>query len=261
MGIRRRGYTPAAVRAFCERIGVGRSDSWIDMSILEDCVREDLNETAPRVLAVLRPLRVVIDNYPAEQADEFEAANHPQKPEMGSRMVTFTRELFIEQDDFMEDPPKGFFRMSPGSEVRLRYAYIVRCTGVIKDENGNLIEVHCQYDPASRGGSAADGRKIKGTIHWVSASHAIDAEVRLFDRLFTDPNPDRGGADYKQFLNPDSTEILPAAKLEAGLATADSETRFQFERQGDFCLDPQDSKRGRLVFNRIVTLKDTWTKK
>jgi glutaminyl-tRNA synthetase len=261
MGIRRRGYTPGAVRAFCERIGVGRSDSWIDMSILEECVREDLNECAPRVLAVLRPLKVVIDNYPADQVDEFEAANHPQRPEMGNRRVTFTRELFIEQDDFAEDPPKGFFRMTPGSEVRLRYAYIVRCTGVIKDENGAVIEVHCQYDPATRGGSAADGRKIKGTIHWVSASHALDAEVRLFDRLFTDPNPDRGGIDYKQFLNPDSIEILPAAKLEPGLATADHETRFQFERQGYFRLDPQDSKPDRLVFNRIVTLKDAWTKK
>jgi glutaminyl-tRNA synthetase len=261
MGIRRRGYTPAAVRAFCERIGVGRSDSWIDMSILEECVREDLNETAPRVLAVLRPLRVVIDNYPVDQTDELEAANHPQRPEMGSRRVTFTRELFIEQDDFTEDPPKGFFRMTPGSEVRLRYAYIVRCTGVVKDENGAVIEVHCQYDPASRGGSAADGRKIKGTIHWVSATHAQDAEVRLFDRLFTDPNPDRGGVDYKQFLNPDSIEVLPSAKLEAGLATADPETRFQFERQGYFRLDPRDSSTDRLVFNRIVTLKDAWTKK
>lgn len=261
MGIRRRGYTPAAVRAFCERIGVGRSDSWIDMSILEECVREDLNESAPRAMAVLRPLRVVIDNYPADQADEFEAANHPQKPEMGSRKVSFTREFFIEQDDFAEDPPKGFFRMTPGSEVRLRYAYIVRCTGVVKDENGAVIEVHCQYDPASRGGSAADGRKIKGTIHWVSVSHALDAEVRLFDRLFTDPNPDRGGVDYKQFLNPDSIEVLPAAKLEAGLATADPETRYQFERQGYFRLDPRDSLPGSLVFNRIVTLKDAWSKK
>ena len=261
MGIRRRGYTPAAVRAFCERIGVGRSDSWIDMSILEDCVREDLNECAPRVLAVLRPLKVVIDNYPADQIDEFEAANHPQKPEMGSRKVTFSRELFIEQDDFAEDPPKGFFRMTPGGEVRLRYAYIVRCTGVVRDDNGTAIEVHCQYDPASRGGSASDGRKIKGTIHWVSASNAQDAEVRLFDRLFTDPNPDRGGIDYKQFLNPDSVVTLTSAKVEAGLATVDSETRLQFERQGYFRLDPRDSLPERLVFNRIVTLKDTWTKK
>jgi glutaminyl-tRNA synthetase len=209
----------------------------------------------------MRPLKVVIDNYPSEQIDEFEAANHPQKPEMGSRKVTFSRELFIEQDDFVEDQPKGFFRMTPGSEVRLRYAYIVRCTGVVKDESGAVIEVHCQYDPASCGGSAVDGRKIKGTIHWVSATHALDAEVRLFDRLFTDPNPDRGGGDYKQFLNPVSMEILPSAKLEASLATADSETRFQFERQGYFRLDPQDSLPGRLVFNRIVTLKDAWTKK
>ncbi|MBL0226437.1 MAG: glutamine--tRNA ligase/YqeY domain fusion protein [Geobacteraceae bacterium] len=261
MGLRRRGYTPAAVRTFCERIGVGRSDSWIDMSVLEECVREDLNESAPRVLAVLRPLKVVIDNYPVDQVEEFEAANHPQRPEMGSRVVSFSRELFIEQDDFSEAPPKGFFRMSPGNEVRLRYAYIVRCTGVIKDESGSIIEVRCQYDPASRGGSAADGRKIKGTIHWVSARHALEAEVRLFDRLFTDPNPDRGGVDYKQFLNSDSVEVLPAAKLEAGLSSTDCETRFQFERQGYFRLDPQDSSPGRLVFNRIVTLKDAWSKK
>ncbi len=261
MGIRRRGYTPDAVRTFCERIGVGRSDSWIDMSILEECVREDLNEHAPRVLAVLRPIKVVIDNYPEGLVEEFEAANHPQKPEMGSRKVSFSRELFIEEDDFMEQPPKGFFRMTPGIEVRLRYAYIVRCTGVVRDVNGNLLEVHCEYDPASRGGSAADGRKIKGTIHWVSAGHSVDAEVRLFDRLFSDPNPDRGGADYKQFLNPDSVEIIPAAKVEAGLAGADIETRYQFERLGYFRPDPVDSSARKLVFNRIVTLKDTWTKK
>lgn len=261
MGIRRRGYTPEAVRNFCERIGVGRSDSWIDMSILEECVREDLNERAARVLAVLRPLKVVIDNYPVDQVDEFEAANHPQKPEMGSRTIRFSREFFIEQDDFAELPPKGFFRMTPGSEVRLRYAYIVRCTGVVKDENGAVIEVHCQYDPASRGGSAADGRKIKGTIHWVSANHAMDAEVRLFDRLFTDPNPDRGGADYKQFLNSDSVETLTSCKLEAGLSAADSESAVQFERLGYFRPDPKDSVPGKPVFNRVVTLKDTWTKK
>jgi glutaminyl-tRNA synthetase len=261
MGIRRRGYPPEAVRAFCERIGVGRSDSWIDMSILEECVREDLNERAPRVLGVLRPLKVVIDNYPVGQVDEFDAANHPQKPEMGSRTIRFAREIFIEQDDFVEEPPKGFFRMTPGSEVRLRYAYIVRCTDVVKDENGNVIEVHCQYDPESRGGSAADGRKIKGTIHWVSSTHSINAEIRLFDRLFTEPNPDRGGADYKQFLNPRSVEVLPAARVEEYLATADTEIRYQFERQGYFRPDPVDSKPGRLVFNRIVTLKDIWTKK
>jgi glutaminyl-tRNA synthetase len=231
------------------------------MSILEECVREDLNERAPRALAVLRPLKVVIDNYPEDQIDEFEAANHPQKPEMGSHTISFSREIYIEQDDFIEEPPKGFFRMTPGSEVRLRYAYIVLCTGVVKDEHGAVIEVHCQYDPASKGGSAADGRKIKGTIHWVSARHSIDAEVRLFDRLFTDPNPDRGGADYKQFLNPHSVDVLSTAKLEAHLAHADSETRFQFERQGYFRTDPQDSVPGKLVFNRIVTLKDAWSKK
>lgn len=261
MGIRRRGYPPGAVRAFCERIGVGRSDSWIDMSILEECVREDLNESAPRALAVLRPIKVVIDNYPEDQVDHFEAANHPQKPEMGSRIIPFSREIYIEQDDFAEVPPKGFFRMTPGSEVRLRYAYIVRCTDVVKDENGAILEIHCHYDPESRGGSAPDGRKIKGTIHWVSACHAIDAEVRLFDRLFTDPNPDRGGADYMQFLNPHSVEVLPVAKLEANLATADCETRYQFERQGYFRADPCDSSPEKPVFNRIVTLKDTWSKK
>jgi glutaminyl-tRNA synthetase len=261
VGIRRRGYTPEAVRAFCERIGVGRSDSWIDVSILEECVREDLNERATRALAVLRPIKVIIDNYPEYQVEEFDAANHPQKPEMGIRRIIFSREIFIEQDDFEETPPKGFFRMTPGAEVRLRYAYIVRCTGVIRDEQGRVLEVHCEYDPDSRGGSAADGRKIKGTIHWVSASHCIDAEVRLFDRLFNDPNPDRGGADYKQFLNLDSIEVLPAAKLESGLALADSEQRIQFERQGYFRPDPKDSTPGRPVFNRIVTLKDAWTKK
>ncbi|BCS53841.1 glutamine--tRNA ligase/YqeY domain fusion protein [Geobacter sp. SVR] len=261
MGLRRRGYTPESIRAFCERIGVGRSDSWIDMAILEEAVREDLNERAPRALAVLRPLKVVIDNYPAGEVEEFEAANHPQKPEMGSRTVTFSRELFIEQDDFCEQPPKGFFRMTPGAEVRLRYAYIVRCTSVVKDENGAVTEVHCEYDPASRGGSAADGRKIKGTIHWVSASHSLEAEVRLFDRLFTDPNPDRGGADYKQFLNPQSVEVVSSARLEAGLASVDGDVRLQFERQGYFCLDCKDSRPGSPVFNRIATLKDTWTKK
>jgi glutaminyl-tRNA synthetase len=261
MGIRRRGYTPGAVRNFCERIGVGRSDSWIDMSILEECVREDLNESARRAFGVLKPLKVVIDNYPEGLVEEFEAANHPQKPEMGSRTIMFSRELFIEQDDFEENPPKGFFRMAPGSEVRLRYAYIVRCTGVVRDENGALREVHCQYDPDSRGGAAADGRKIKGTIHWVSAANALEAEVRLFDRLFSDPNPDRGGADYRQFLNPDSVQVLPAAQLEAGLAGADSETRFQFERLGYFRLDPLDSLPDKPVFNRIVTLRDTWNSK
>jgi len=261
MGIKRLGYPPEAIRTFCERIGVGRSDSWIDVSVLEECVRENLNETAPRAMAVLRPVKVVIENYPEGKVEEFEAQNHPQKPEMGSRNVVFSKEIYIEQDDFIENAPKGFFRMTPGAEVRLRYAYIVRCTGVVKDENGVTLEVHCQYDPESRGGSAADGRKIKGTIHWVSASNAIDAEVRLFDRLFTDPNPDRGGADYKQFLNPLSVETLQGCKLEAGLALTDSDTRLQFERLGYFRPDPKDSSDKRLVYNRIVTLKDNWSKK
>jgi len=261
MGLRRRGYTPASIRNFCERIGVGRADSWIDMSILEECLREDLNEHAPRVLAVLRPLKVVIDNYPEGQTEEFEAANHPQNPEMGTRKVAFSRELYIEQDDFMAEPVKGFFRMAPGTEVRLRYAYIVRCTGVVRDENGAVVEVHCEYDPASRGGTAADGRKIKGTIHWVSAAHAIEAEVRLFDYLFNDPNPDRGGIDYKQFLNPASVEILTDCKLETSLAKADGETQVQFERLGYFRTDIKDSAPGKPVFNRCVTLKDTRGKK
>lgn len=261
MGIKRRGYTPAAVRNFCDMIGVGRSDSWIDMSILEECVRADLNERAPRAMAVLRPVKVIVENYPEGQVEEFEAANHPQKPEMGTRMVPFCRELFIEQDDFMEEPPKGFFRMAPGVEVRLRYAYIVRCTGVVKDDTGHILEIHCTYDPASRGGSAADGRKIKGTIHWVSARHAYDAPVRLFDRLFSDPNPDRGGADYKEFLNPESVEHLTGCKLEQGLADTDVETRYQFERLGYFRADPMESTPGKPVFNRVVTLKDAWNKK
>jgi len=261
MGLRRRGYTPESIRNFCERIGVGRGDSWIDMSILEECVREDLNERAPRAMAVLRPIKVVVDNYPEGQTEQFEGANHPQKPEMGTRPVTFSRELYIEQDDFMEEPVKGFFRMTPGTEVRLRYAYIVRCTGVVKDDSGRIIEVHCEYDPASRGGSAADGRKIKGTIHWVSAANAVEAEVRMFDRLFTDANPDRGGADYKQFLNPFSVEKLLICKLEASLAQSDAATAFQFERMGYFKQDAVDSVPEKLVFNRIVTLKDTWAKK
>lgn len=262
MGIKRRGYTAAAVRAFCETIGVGRSDSWIDMSILEECVRTDLNETAPRAMAVLRPLKVVIDNWPAGEVEEIVAPNHPQKPEMGSRTVHFSREIWIDDDDFMEDPPKGFHRLTVGGEVKLRFGYIVKCTGVVKDEDGRILELRCQYDPGSREGiHTSDGRKVKGVIHWVSTSHAINAEVRLFDRLFSDPNPDRGGVDYKQFLNPLSVERLSGCKLEASLAAADRETRFQFERLGYFRQDPKDSLPGQPVFNRVVTLRDAWTKK
>jgi glutaminyl-tRNA synthetase len=261
-GIKRRGYPPAAIRAFCEMIGVGRSDSWIDVSILEDCVRADLNDTAPRAMAVLKPLKFVIDNYPDDKTEEFDAANHPQKPEMGSRQVTFSREIWLESDDFMETPVKGFHRLTVGGEVKLRNGYIITCTGVVKDEAGTIIELHGDYDPASREGiHTSDGRKVKGVIHWVSAATAIEAEVRLFDRLFSDANPDRGSADYKQFLNPASVENLVACKLEASLVTSSVETRFQFERLGYFRLDPKDSQPGAPVFNRIVTLRDTWIKK
>ncbi len=262
MGIKRRGYTAAAVRSFCEMIGVGRSDSWIDMSVLEDCVRTDLNETAPRALAVMRPLKLVIDNWTVGEVEEISALNHPQKPEMGTRTVHFSREIWIESDDFMEEPPKGFHRLTVGGEVKLRFGYIVKCTGVVKDADGNIQELHGEYDPGSREGiHTSDGRKVKGVIHWVSASNAVNAEVRLFDRLFSDPNPDRGGADYKQYLNPLSIETLTGCKLEASLASADTETRYQFERLGYFRQDPKDSLPGKPVFNRVVTLRDAWIKK
>jgi glutaminyl-tRNA synthetase len=262
VGIKRRGYTAAAVRAFCEQIGVGRSDSWIDASILEDCVRTDLNESAPRAMAVLRPIKLVIDNYPADRTEELQAANHPQRPEMGNRTIFFSREIWIDADDFMETPSKGFHRLTVGGEVKLRFGYIIKCTGVSRDEDGTITELHGEYDPASREGiHTADGRKVKGVIHWVSTVHAVAAEVRLFDRLFSDPNPDRGGADYKQFLNPGSVETLTECKLEATLAGADVETRYQFERLGYFRQDPKDSLPDKLVFNRIVTLRDAWIKK
>ncbi len=261
-GIKRRGYTAAAVRTFCEQIGVGRSDSWIDVSTLEECVRVELNESAPRAMAVLRPIKLIVDNYPAGLTENMTAANHPQRPEMGSRTVCFSRELWIDADDFMEVPIKGFHRLTVGGEVKLRFGYIVRCTGVVKDDQGNILELHGEYDPASLEGiHTADGRKVKGVIHWVSAAHAVTAEVRLFDRLFSDPNPDRGGVDYKQFLNPNSVESRIDCKLEASLAAAGLETRWQFERQGYFSQDPKDSLPGSLVFNRIVTLRDAWTAK
>ena len=262
MGIRRRGYTSAAVRSFCELIGVGRSDSWIDISVLEECVRSDLNETAPRAMAVLHPIKLVIDNWPEDQVEKLTAPNHPQKSEMGTRTLFFSREIWIDSDDFMEVPVKGFHRLTVGGEVKLRFGYIIKCTGVVKDELGNILELHGEYDPASREGiHTADGRKVKGVIHWVSAAHAVTAEVRLFDRLFSDPQPDRGGADYKQFLNPYSIETLPFCRLEASLAGADLETRYQFERLGYFRMDPVDSASGNPVFNRIVTLRDVWSKK
>jgi glutaminyl-tRNA synthetase len=263
VGLRRRGYTPAAIRTFCERIGVGKSDSCIDVGVLEDCVREDLNEHAPRVMGVLRPLRVVIDNYPEGEVEEFEAANHPADPAMGTRMVPFSRVLYIERDDFMEEPPKKFFRLAPGREVRLRYAYFIRCESVVRDaSSGEIIELRCTYDPQTRGGNAQDGRKVKGTIHWVSAPHAVAAEVRLYDRLFVTANPgaDKDGSDYRSHLNPGSLEVLDTCMVEPGLAAAPPEASFQFERLGYFSVDAVDSRPCALVFNRTVTLRDSWAR-
>ncbi len=291
-GLRRRGYTSEAIRAFCERIGVAKFNSTIDMVWLEDAIRSDLNDRAPRVAAVLRPLKVVIENYPEGQVEELEAANHPQSPEMGTRMVPFSRELYIEQDDFMEDAPKKFFRLSVGREVRLRYAYFITCTDVVKDKAGNVTELRCTYDPATRGGNAADGRKVKGTIHWVSAQHAVTAEVRLYDHLFKTEFPDEvaeecgmqnaecgvevindsgpgpstldsrpsAAATWLDNINPNSLEIVTNAKLEPSLAEAGPGTHFQFERLGYFYTDPKDSQPGQPVFNRTVTLRDTWAK-
>lgn len=259
MGLKRRGFTPAAIRSFCDRIGVGRSDAWIGYELLEECVREDLNEQAPRALAVLHPIKLIIDNYPEGQVEEFEIPNHPAKPELGSRKLPFSREILIEADDFMEEPPKGFHRLTIGGEVKLRYAYVVKCTGVVKDEQGRVLELHGDYDPGSTNGPfTSDGRKVKGVIHWLSAPHAGAVEARLFDRLFSDANPDRGGADYKQFLNPESLSILPQCRVEPSLLHAAPGQSFQFERLGYFCADEKDSQPGQPIFNRIVTLRDTW---
>jgi glutaminyl-tRNA synthetase len=259
VGLRRRGYTPESIRTFCERIGVGRSDSWIDMTVLEDCVREDLNSSAPRAMAVLQPLRLVIDNYPAGKSEELNFANHPQRPELGSRNVPFSGELFIEQDDFQEIPEKGFKRLSVGGEVRLRNAYIIRCDSIEKDEAGKITTLHCSYDPDTRTGLPGSERKVKGVIHWVSAPHAVTTEIRLYDRLITVANP--GGGDWKEELNPDSIRILNDARVEPSLAGAQAEACFQFERQGYFCVDLKDSKPGKPVFNRTVTLRDSWIRK
>ncbi|MDY0384387.1 glutamine--tRNA ligase/YqeY domain fusion protein [Trichlorobacter sp.] len=259
MGLKRRGYTPGSIRTFCDRIGVGRSDAWIGYEVLEECVRNDLNETALRAMAVLHPIRLIIDNYPEGGSEELEVANHPAKPELGSRKIPFSREILIDGDDFMEDPPKGFHRLTVGGEVKLKYAYVVKCTGMIKDEQGRIIELHGEYDPGSTNGPVtSDGRKIKGVIHWVSAPHAGQVEVRLFDRLFSDANPDRSGADYKQFLNPESLSILPQCRVEPSLLQAAPGQSFQFERLGYFCADEKDSQPGQPVFNRVVTLRDTW---
>jgi glutaminyl-tRNA synthetase len=261
-GIRRRGYTSEAVRKFCERIGVSKFNGVIDISWLEDAVREDLNRRAPRVLAVLHPLRVVIENYPEGQNEELEAINNPEDPTAGTRKVPFSRVLYIEQDDFRELPPKDFFRLAPGREVRLRWAYFIKCVNVIKDPtSGAIVELRCTYDTATRGGNAPDGRKVKGTIHWVSDDHAINAEVRLYDHLFTKPDPDDvpEGESYLANLNPKSLKILPDCKLEPSLTDATLGSRYQFERLGYFCVD-KDSTPGKPVFNRTVTLRDTWAK-
>ncbi|GAB6125150.1 glutamine--tRNA ligase/YqeY domain fusion protein [Humidesulfovibrio idahonensis] len=256
-GVRRRGFTPESLRDFCERIGVARNDNMVEYGLLEHCLREDLNNRAPRAMAVLRPLKVVIENYPEDQVDEFTFPWHPEK-DMGSRTVPFSKVLYIEQDDFREEPPKGFHRLYPGNEVRLRYAYYITCREVVKDADGNITELRCTYDPESRGGSSPDGRKVKGTLHWVSAKHAVEAEVRLYDLLFTVPNP---GAeeDFTACINPKSLEVLHA-KLEPALAETAPGWRCQFERLGYFCADEKDCKPGALVFNRAATLKDTWGK-
>jgi len=260
-GLRRRGYSPASIRNFCSRIGVNKFNSTIDIALLEHCIREDLNKTSLRVMAVLRPLKVVIDNYPKGKVEELEAINNPEDPSAGVRKVPFSRELYIEQEDFMEVPPKKFYRLAPGREVRLRYAYFVTCTDVVKDSNGRLVELHCAYDPATRGGDAPDGRKVKSTLHWVSAQHAIEAEVRLHEHLFNSENPDdvEEGTDFKSNLNPNSLEALKSCRVEPSLADAKLLSRYQFERLGYFCVDP-DSSSGRLIFNRTVTLRDEWAK-
>ncbi len=260
-GIRRRGYTPEAIRNFCRAIGVSKTNGSIELGLLEHHVREDLNKRALRVMGVLRPVRVVIDNYPEGQTEEMEAVNNPEDAGAGTRKVPFSRVLYIEQDDFREDPPKQYFRLSPGKEVRLRYAYFITCTGVVKNDKGEVVEVHCTYDPATRGGNAPDGRKVKSTIHWVSAAHAIEAEVRLYDNLFSVENPNAvpEGQDFTVNLNPHSLEVVPNAKLEPGLRGAAVGSRYQFERLGYFCVD-KDSNAEKLVFNRTVALRDAWAK-
>ncbi|HRX32559.1 MAG: glutamine--tRNA ligase/YqeY domain fusion protein [Bacteroidales bacterium] len=259
-GLRRRGYTPEAIRYFADKVGVAKRDNVIDLSLLEFCLREDLNKRVERRMAVLNPLKVVITNYPENQSEELEAINNPEDESAGKRMIPFSREIYIEQEDFMENPPKKFFRLAPGKEVRLRYAYFIKCNDVIKDENGNIVELHCTYDPASRGGNSPDGRKVQGTIHWVSIPHAVKAEVRLFDRLFSNPDPNNvpEGVDWKSSLNPDSLKVIEGL-IEPSLQNASVLDKFQFERIGYFCVD-SDTTSKKLVFNRTATLKDTWAK-
>ena len=262
-GLRRRGYTPEAIRDFCDRVGVARRDTVVDIALLEHCIREDLNRRAPRVMAVLRPLKVVIDNYPEGQVEELDSVNNPEDPSMGSRKVPFSRVLYIERDDFREDPPKGFFRLAPDREIRLKDAYYITCTGVVKDEGtGEVVELQCTYDPETRGGQSADGRKVRGTSHWVSADHALDAEVRLYGHLFLkhDPSDNKEGEDFTAYLNPDSLETLIGCQVEPGLAGASPGSTYQFLRQGYFCVDSVESSPSKLVFNRTVPLRDSWAK-
>jgi glutaminyl-tRNA synthetase len=259
-GLRRRGYTPSAIREFIDKVGLAKRDSTVDFALLEHTIREELNQTAPRYFGVLKPLKVIIDNYPEGETEWLEAINNPEDESAGTRQLPFTKELFIEQDDFMENPPKKFFRLSPGKEVRLRYAYFIKCESVEKDEKDNIIALHCTYDPATKGGSAPDGRKVKATLHWVSAEHSINAEVRLYNHLFMSEKPEEKGGDFLENLNPDSLEILQNCKLEVNLKNATFEERYQFERMGYFCLDRKYASPENLIFNRTVTLKDTWVK-
>ena len=262
-GLRRRGYTPRSIRNFCDRIGVAKRDSTVELAMLEHTLREDLNQTSPRVMAVLHPLRVVIDNYPEGQSQEFEAVNNPEDPSMGSRKVPFSKVIYVEQDDFREDPPRRFYRLSPGREVRLRYACYITCTDVVKDgKTGEVVELHCTYDPESLGGSSPDGRRVQATLHWVSEAHAVEAEVRLYEHLFTldDPGRDELDGDDSNGLNPDSLTVLASCKLEPSLAGATPGNRYQFERQGYFCVDSVDSTDEKLVFNRTVSLRDSWAR-
>lgn len=259
-GIRRRGYSPESIRNFCERIGVGKRESLVDLALLEYSAREDLNLRTPRVMSVLRPLKVVIENYPEGQTEYLDAINNPEDPAAGVRQVPFSREIYIEREDFMENPPKKFYRLSPGTEVRLRYAYFITCVGAVKDDKGEVVELRCTYDPVTRGGDSPDRRKVKATLHWVSAPHAMEAEVRLYDKLFLSPTPeDIEGGDFMADLNPDSLEVIESARVEPSLAGAVPGSRYQFERLGYFCVDP-DSTEEKLVFNRTVTLRDTWAK-
>ena len=262
-GLRRRGYTPESIRDFCDRIGVAKKESMVDVALLEHCLREDLNRRAPRVMSVLRPLKVVIDNYPEDQVEELEAINNPEDSSMGTRKVPFSRVLYIEQDDFMESPPKKFYRLAPGREVRLRYAYFIKCVDVVKDEEtGEVMELRCTYDPMTKGGDSPDGRKVKATLHWVSAEHSLRAEVRLYDRLFNRATPEenKDGSDFMAHLNPESLDILSSCRVESTLAGAVPGSHYQFERLGYFCVDTKDSSEEALVFNRTVPLRDTWGK-